>query len=509
MSDGSRRHGAPPGPIVVEAPVGAAHVERVERAANAAHALCDALWEALHEQLGDRSEGGAAASVGRAPKQRVAEISERLADVAATVALLAGADGRATVSRTPSLASAVRVGSAAPAAPDGLAAVTAPATPAAADAWSTAVLIDERDDQAPGPDQGPLPAAGATVSRTPSLASAARVGSAAPVASTAADASSAAVLIDERDDQAPGPDQGPPPEASPRPQRDPRPLPWGAPPSEQSRALQTPPRIEIRDERGPEGPAAWIDSIGRALEQFERDRLPFAVLLVELVDVERLRREALPGELPRLASQMENALAQALRTIGGGSAASLTRERPGRYWLLAPETDRLGAQALAARLARALGPVGAAAGGGDPTEQYFAALSARRSPPRASQQGAPLKLAVGTAVCPGDGQEAAALAGHADVELSAVHVAGRPIVSVDEPAQLSARDSIAPGEGGWRLGRRAEQRSAGGPADHAGADAGRVGDVQCRGASGGQIPVGADLAVGPRSIMGTASTQPL
>jgi hypothetical protein len=354
-----------------------AHAERVERAAKAAHVLCDVLWEALHEQLGDRSERGAA-DVGSATTQRVAELSERLADVAATVALLAGAGGRATVPRTPSPAPTTQ--SAAPAAPDRLAAATAPAAPTAADAPSTAVLIDQRDDQAAGPGQGPRPAA------------------------------------------------SPPPQ---RPQTGPRPLPWDPPPSEQSRALQTPPRIEIRDERGQEGPAARIDSIGHALEQFECDRLPFAVLLVELVDVERLRRRALPGELPRLTSQMEDALTQALRTIGGRPAASLTRERPGRYWLLAPETDRLGAQALAERLVRAVGPVGAAAGKGDPTEQYFAALSARRSPLRDSQHVAPLKLAVGTAVCPDDGQGAAALAAHADVELSAVRAAESPIVSVD------------------------------------------------------------------------------
>jgi hypothetical protein len=349
---------------------GAAHAERVERAANAAHVLCEALWEALHEQLGGRSEWGAASNRSSTPTQRVAELSERLADVAATVALLAGADGRATV---PPMA---------PSEPTARSA--APAAPAAADAPSTAVLIDERDDQAPGA----------------------------------------------------GPGQGPPPATSPPPQRprtDPRPQPWDASRSERSRTSQTPPPNEILEEHGHEGPAAWIELIGSALEQFERDRLPFAVLLVELVDVEHLRLGGRAGELPSLTRQMESAFTQALETIGGRPAASLTCERPDRYWLLVRETDRLAAQALAERLVRAFVPVGGAAGRADPAEQYFAALSAQRSPLQVRQNGAPIQLAVGIAVCPENGQEAAALAAHADVELSAVRAAGQSIVSMAEP----------------------------------------------------------------------------
>ena len=45
--------------------------------------------------------------------------------------------------------------------------------------------------------------------------------------------------------------------------------------------------IEIRDVRGTDGPAAWVSSIGSQLERYERDRLPFAVLLVEVVGIER------------------------------------------------------------------------------------------------------------------------------------------------------------------------------------------------------------------------------
>ena len=123
---GPPTHRVPPEPAVVELPLGAAHRERVERAANAAHVLCDVLWEALHEQLGARPDSGAASNVGSAPTQHASELAERLADVAATVALLAGADGRADVSPTPALAHAARS--------------AAPAAPTAADAPSAAVL---------------------------------------------------------------------------------------------------------------------------------------------------------------------------------------------------------------------------------------------------------------------------------------------------------------------------------------------------------------------------------
>jgi GGDEF domain-containing protein len=165
--------------------------------------------------------------------------------------------------------------------------------------------------------------------------------------------------------------------------------------------------IEIRDERGEQGPAAWIGSIGRALERFAEDGLPFAVLLVELREIETLRRAG-GGELSRIANQVEDALAVELGDFAPGGVAhraergldraprlgSLTREVPGRYWLLAPETNRLSARRLAERLARAAASSG-------------------------SWQGASLEVVVGAAICPEDGREAAVLAAHADVGLYA------------------------------------------------------------------------------------------
>lgn len=140
--------------------------------------------------------------------------------------------------------------------------------------------------------------------------------------------------------------------------------------------------IEIRDERGEEGPAAWIGSISRQLERYEEDRLPFAVLLLEH------SRESGASDLGEI---LESALASTLPESGGGS---LTREREGRYWLLAPRTDRSGATDLAERLSSAI----------------HAAASAH---------GVELSASVGTAVCPQDGRQASSLAAHADIGLYA------------------------------------------------------------------------------------------
>ena len=175
-------------------------------------------------------------------------------------------------------------------------------------------------------------------------------------------------------------------------------LPWGEPRS----ALpgEPPAEIEIRDQRREEGPAAWISSIGSQLERFGRDGAPFAVLLVELVDIERLRRDGPPEQLTRLAAELERALTAASESWSG----SVARERPGRCWLLAPGTDRAGAERLAQQLTREL------AASGD-------------------ERRASLAVAIGTAICPEDGREPAALAAHADIGLYAARSALRASLS--------------------------------------------------------------------------------
>jgi hypothetical protein len=211
-----------------------------------------------------------------------------------------------------------------------------------------------------------------------------------------------ATIVDER--------PGSPVEVAP-PSGTERPLSWDESPPAPAGARAT--EIEIRDERGEDGeqgPAAWIRSIGGQLERFAQDRLPFAVLLVELVEIERLRGATFSAELSELDAALELALTAAL----GTGAGSLTGERPGRYWLLAQRTDRAGARGLAERVAREVASYG------------------DRLSPR-------LQVAIGTAVCPEDAREAAALAAHADVGLyadrSAVRSSGaRMPMPVDEPA---------------------------------------------------------------------------
>jgi len=157
--------------------------------------------------------------------------------------------------------------------------------------------------------------------------------------------------------------------------------------------------IEIRDVRGGDGPKSWVGAIGGELDRFADDGRPFSVLLVEAVEgAER--------------GGVDELLRRQLRRAGEGELdpGTLTRERPGRYWLLARGRDRQAGQQLADRLMQA------------------ARLGA-----------APLVLAVGIASCPQDGTQAAALAAHADVGLYAARAALRA-ASIAGPAAASIMD---------------------------------------------------------------------
>ena len=96
MSDGSATsHGQRPAPD--EAMSGPAQIERLKRAAQAANVLCEVLWETLHAGLAVQPQLPDVPDAESAPTQQMAALAERLADVAATVALLASADRRSTV----------------------------------------------------------------------------------------------------------------------------------------------------------------------------------------------------------------------------------------------------------------------------------------------------------------------------------------------------------------------------------------------------------------------------
>ncbi len=170
-----------------------------------------------------------------------------------------------------------------------------------------------------------------------------------------------------RSGQAAEPERPSGPPVPPSAQTAPEPLP---PPP----ALPFAPSIAARDAR--QGPAAWIRSIGGQLRAFEQDQRPFSVLLIEMLE-------------PAAALDAEAATRALQERLGQWRGLTLTREGPGRYWLLAPGADRAGAESLRDLV----------------------------SSPRGEARGGP--VAVGIALCPEDGRDAAGLAAHADLDLYA------------------------------------------------------------------------------------------
>ncbi len=151
--------------------------------------------------------------------------------------------------------------------------------------------------------------------------------------------------------------------------------------------------IAARDVRRP-GPAAWIGAIGSQLEEFERDRRPFAVMLLELLE----QAVAEPAE------DRKPALERLLQArLGDWRGLTLTRERPGRYWVIAPGADRPGAGLLRERLEAALG--------GEPPGGVGGTHTAA--------------VAIGVAVCPDDAADAPGLAAQADLDLYAARSQAR------------------------------------------------------------------------------------
>jgi GGDEF domain-containing protein len=158
--------------------------------------------------------------------------------------------------------------------------------------------------------------------------------------------------------------------------------------------------IEAKDVRTGGHPPV-VAAIHRRLQRHALDGAPFALLLVEVLDVERLRALRAGDHLLREISAVESVIAEQLRP-----ADSLLREIDGRWWLLAPDTDPLLARQLAERL-----------------------TSAAR---RVEHRGVPLRIVVGIAVCPQHGLDPAALIGHADVDLYAAEAAGRSFGGFDD-----------------------------------------------------------------------------
>ncbi len=349
------------------------------RAARAAQQLSDVLWETLQEELGD------------APRvERVRELSERLVEVSSTVVLLAAAPGSgATASSAPGANVDSVVGQRTRDEPDVFGAGGA-AGAGAANAGRVQEGTVQADRVQAGtahvgtPPVGPPP--GAAGSEEPSVER--RIPPVPSRPETAPPATLQSIptsvgeytftkLVDEQEQTA----------------------------AQQPLASVEPiqPEIEIRDVRREEGPSAWVSSVGRLLARHAEDGLPFAVLLVEIVDVARLERSETPHDLHGLVAQVETALGRGMRATD-----RLSRETLGRYWLVAPETNGTGAQMLAERLARLV----------------------RTS---ATHRNVPMEVAIGIAVCPDDGTEAPALAARADLGVYSARATGRSIAHTDPP----------------------------------------------------------------------------
>lgn len=361
-----------------------AAAERLLRAARAAQQLSDVLWETLQEELhGPHAE-------------RVGQLSERLVEVSSTVALLAsGSAGSSAIGSTVIGSSAA--GSSAPG-------WNAPASSASGSKLDSSAGAERTREESEPLGSGGAVAAERATENSPLAAPA--------VGPHPGAGGSGEPPVERRKPPAPSPQQAPSPAA-----------PQSIPTSigeytftklvdeQEQVAAQQPlasvapiqPEIEIRDVRREEGPSAWVSSVGRLLARHAEDGLPFAVLLVEIVDVARLERSETPHDLHGLVAQVETALGRGMRATD-----RLSRETLGRYWLVAPETNGTGAQMLAERLARLV----------------------RTS---ATHRNVPMEVAIGIAVCPDDGTEAPALAARADLGVYSARATGRSIAHTDPP----------------------------------------------------------------------------
>jgi GGDEF domain-containing protein len=171
------------------------------------------------------------------------------------------------------------------------------------------------------------------------------------------------------------------------------PPPPAAPP--EPPAFAAGPEVVIHDARHhDDGHEPWRAPIERRLERQLQDGRPFAVLAMEIDDLERLLAAATGREVVEAIEAAERAICGELRP-----ADMLVRERLGRYWLTAPETDVSSGRALGQRLADAVSAA-------------------------AFHHGAPLAISIGLAVAPDDALDAEMLAAHADEGLFAARAAG-------------------------------------------------------------------------------------
>jgi GGDEF domain-containing protein len=176
----------------------------------------------------------------------------------------------------------------------------------------------------------------------------------------------------------------------------------GAPPASMFvPAADTPVVMRLRsvdtswEELAEAGPP-WLGSISRRLARRQVDGLPFAVLVVEIDDLDRVLAAQTGREVALALEEAERALTAEL-----APADLVVRERLGRWWLTSPDRDAAAARDLGNRVAAAIA--------------------------RSRLGGAPLRASIGLAVCPDDGETLDTLAGRADEGMFAARAAGVPL----------------------------------------------------------------------------------
>jgi GGDEF domain-containing protein len=195
-------------------------------------------------------------------------------------------------------------------------------------------------------------------------------------------------LHDARSDATPGPHPGATPDSRPEPDLEPH---------------YTPDSL-------------WKGALADEMRRAEHGGAALSLLLVELEDSDRVLAVEPPGE----ATATFGRFAQAVRSVARRQDI-LACETDTRAWIIARDTGRLGAHALAARIVAAVGS-------------------------SAPWRGAPLSVTVGFAVLGEDGRDVEALLEAAEEARFAAASSGIGVIPVDEPS-FTDPDQHPPGAG--------------------------------------------------------------
>jgi GGDEF domain-containing protein len=165
-----------------------------------------------------------------------------------------------------------------------------------------------------------------------------------------------------------------------------------------------PPAVPQAPAPTPDRQALWVGALEEELTRSERSGAQVSLLLAELEDADRM----LAVEAPAQASAMFGRFAQAVRDAVRRQDI-LASESETRAWIIARDTGRAGAQALAGRIATLV----------------------RAAP---EWRGAPLAVTVGIAVLGEDGGDSDSLIEAAEETRFAAAASGVGVIAEDRPA---------------------------------------------------------------------------